>query len=166
MAAKPLHEAFNQHLNKELYSAYLYLAMAAYFESSNLEGFTSWMKLQAREEYEHAMKFWEHILDRGGNVTLLAIAQPPAKYSSPLDAFQQAHSHEQEVSKAIHELYETAVRDKDYPAEVFLQWFVTEQVEEEKNVGAIVDKLKMVGDSSAGLLMLDREVGQRVQVMQ
>lgn len=161
MPSKDLHDALNEHLNKELYAAYLYLAMAAFFESTNMPGFTSWMRAQAKEEYSHAMKFWQYVTDRGGKVTLLAIDQPPSKYRSPLDAFQQALAHEQEVSEAINKLYGRAVDERDYASEVFLQWFVSEQVEEEKNAQQIVDTLKMVGEDSASLLMIDREMGTR-----
>ncbi|MFN2389626.1 MAG: ferritin [Actinomycetota bacterium] len=161
MPSKDLQDAMNTHLNQELYSAYLYLAMAANFEAANLPGFAGWMRAQAKEEYAHAMKFWDYIYDRGGRVTLLAIAEPPAKYKAPLDAFQKAFDHEKEVTRAIHELYGRAVAEKDYASEVFLQWFVSEQVEEEKSAGQIVDTLKMVGDSMASLLMFDRELGAR-----
>ncbi len=161
MASKDLKDAMNKHLNKELYSAYLYLSMAAYFEAGNLPGFAGWMRAQAKEEYEHGMKFWTYIYDRGGSVTLLAIDQPPSQFGSCLDAFSQAYEHEKEVTSDIHELYRRAVADKDYASEVFLQWFVSEQVEEEKTAGQIVDTLKMVGDSSAALLMLDREMSAR-----
>ncbi len=161
MASKDLQDAMNKHLNKELYSAYLYLAMAAYFESTNLPGFAGWMRAQAKEEYQHAMKFWDYIYDRSGAVTLLTIAEPPAKFKTPYDAFKQAFDHEKEVTAQIHELYGRAVADKDYASEVFLQWFVSEQVEEEKTSGQIVETLKMVGDSTASLLMFDRELGAR-----
>ncbi len=161
MPSKDLQDALNEHLNKELYAAYLYLAMAAYFESTNMPGFTAWMRAQAREEYGHAMKFWTYISDRGGRVTLLAIDQPPSQYRSPLDAFEQALAHEQEVSEAINKLYGRAVDERDYASEVFLQWFISEQVEEEKSAQQIVDTLKMVGDDPASLLMLDREMGGR-----
>lgn len=161
MPSKDLQDALNEHLNQELYAAYLYLAMAAHFEATNMPGFTAWMRSQAREEYGHAMKFWEYIYDRGGEVTLLAIDQPPSKYKSPLDAFEQALAHEQAVTEAINKLYGRVVDERDYASEVFLQWFVSEQVEEEKTAGQIVDTLKMVGDSPASLLLLDREMSAR-----
>ena len=161
MARKDLHDAMNEHLSKELYSAYLYLSMAAYFESVNLPGMTTWMRAQAKEEYQHAMLFWEHISDRGARVTLLALDKPPSGFTSPLDAFQQALDHEKEVTKEINELYAQAAAASDYASQAFLQGFVTEQVEEEKTATQIVDTLKMVGDNSAALLMFDRELGQR-----
>ncbi len=161
MPTKDLAAALNVHLNKELYSAYSYLAMAAYFEQTNFPGFASWMDAQSKEEYVHAMKFWRHLYDTGSHVTLLAIEQPRSDYSSPLDAFEQALKAEQEVTATIHDLYGRAVTEKDYPAQVFLQWFITEQVEEEKTAMQIVDTLKMNGDSPAGLLIIDRELGSR-----
>lgn len=161
MARRDLQEAMNEHLSKELYSAYLYLAMAAYFESINLPGMTNWMRAQAKEEYQHAMLFWEFISDRGGRVTLLAIDKPPASFGSPLEAFQEALDHEKEVSKEINDLYGQAAAANDYASQAFLQGFVTEQVEEEKTATQIVDTLKMVGDNPAALLMFDRELGQR-----
>ncbi|HVF53427.1 MAG TPA: ferritin [Actinomycetota bacterium] len=161
MLSKGLQEAMNKHLNKELYSAYTYLAMGAYFEDANFPGFAAWMKEQASEEYVHAMKFWEHIYDTGGSVTLLAIDAPRTEYTSPLDAFQQALASEKEVTTAIHDLYGHAVEEKDYPSQVFLQWFITEQVEEEKMATQIVEQLRMAGDSPATLLLIDREMGSR-----
>ncbi|MFN2526622.1 MAG: ferritin [Actinomycetota bacterium] len=161
MASKDLYEAMNNHLNKELYSAYLYLAMAAHFESVNLPGFAAWMNSQAKEEYGHAMQFWTYIYDRGGSVTLLAIDQPPSKYGSPLEAFEQALAHEKDVTEDIHKLYARASDEKDYASEVFLQSFISEQVEEEKTASQIVETLKLVGDSTASLLMYDRELAQR-----
>lgn len=161
MRDKSFGAALNQHLNNELYSAYLYLAMAAYFEATSFPGFAHWMKQQAKEEYQHAMKFWDFIYDTGGSVNLLAVAEPKAAYASPLAAFRDALEHEREVTRAIHSLYERALRDKDYPAQVFLQWFINEQVEEEKTAGAIVDSLTKLGDSSASILLFDRELGSR-----
>lgn len=154
-------DALNEHVNKELYSAYLYLAMAAHFEASSFPGFSHWMKQQAKEEYAHAMKFWNFIYDTGGTVRLLRIEEPKASYTSPLDAFRDALEHEREVTKAIHDLYARALEEKDYPAQVFLQWFVNEQVEEEKTAGYIVDSLTKLGDSSASILLFDRELGGR-----
>ncbi len=161
MSSKSLSEALNIHLNKELYSAYSYLGMAAYFEGANFPGFAAWMNAQAQEENVHAMKFWEFIYDTGGHVTLLAIDKPRSDYGSPLDAFQHALKAEQDVTTAIHALYGSAVDEKDYAAQVFLQWFITEQVEEEKTASQIVETLKMNGDSTAGLLIFDRELGSR-----
>lgn len=153
--------ALNDQINHELYSAYLYLSMAAYFESKNLPGFANWMKVQAQEETGHAMKFYEFILDRGGVVTLKAIAQPPTDFKSPLEVFKQSLEHEKKVTALINKLYEQALTDKDYPAQVMLQWFIDEQVEEEKNASEIIARLEMIGDSKGSLLYLDHELGKR-----
>ena len=161
MTSKALEQAMNKQLNKELYSGYLYLAMAAHFEATNMPGFASWMRAQSNEENAHAMKFWEFIYDRGGEVALLAIDQPPSKFKSPVDAFEQALRAEQDNTAEINKLYEMAVDEKDYAAQVFLQMFISEQVEEEKLASDVVDTLKMVGDSPSALLMLDREMGNR-----
>jgi ferritin len=161
LATKDLHAVMNQHLAKELYAAYLYLSMAAYFESENLLGMAGWMRAQSGEEYQHAMKFWEHISDRGGRVRLLAIDEPPSDFKGALDAFEQALAHERQVTAEIDKLYERAEEEHDHAAEVFLQWFITEQVEEEKTAQQMVDTLKMAEDSPAALLMLDREFGSR-----
>ena len=161
MLSPALRDAFNEHLKQELYSAYLYLAMAAYCESINLPGFAHWMLLQAEEEREHAMKFYRFIHDRGGRVILPAIPQPPSEFASPAALFEQALAHEQEVTTMIHHLYGRAVDEGDYPSQVFLQGFVAEQVEEEKTASALVETLRMVGEDKVGLLMLDRELGAR-----
>lgn len=161
MTSKALEAAMNKQLNKELYSGYLYLAMAAHFEATNMPGFAAWMRAQSNEENTHAMKFWEFIYARGGEVALLAIDQPPSKFKNPIGAFEQALKAEQDNTAEIDKLYEMAVAEKDYAAQVFLQLFIAEQVEEEKMASDVVDTLKMVGDSSAALLMLDREMGNR-----
>jgi ferritin len=151
----------NVQIREELYSAYLYLSMAAHFESANLPGFATWMKKQAGEEQEHAMKFFEHIHDRGGKVTLHAIAQPPVDFKTPLSIFEQVLEHEKVVTGRIHLLYKLAVEGKDYASQTFLTWFVNEQVEEEKNATQIVESLKMMGDSANALFMLDSVLGKR-----
>lgn len=161
MTSRSLQEAMNKQLNKELYSGYLYLAMAAYFEATNFPGFAAWMRAQSQEENAHAMKFWEFIYDRGGEVTLLAIDQPPSTFKSPVDAFEQALAAEQDNTAEIHKLYEAAVDEKDYASQVFLQLFIAEQVEEEKMASDHLDTLRRIGDSSAALLILDREMGNR-----
>ena len=161
MISKSVQEALNEQIKNELYSAYLYLAMAAHFESSNLPGFAHWMKIQAAEEVKHSMKFFEYINERGGKVTLKAIDQPPTNYKTPLDIFKSAYEHEQKVTAMIHKLYELSLKENDYPSQVMLQWFVKEQVEEEKTAGDIVEQLKMAGDSSAALLMADRQFAAR-----
>ena len=161
MLQRPIEDAMNAHLNQELYSAYVYLSMAAYCESINFPGFAHWMRIQSEEESAHAMKFYDFINDRNGRVVLRAIEQPPVEFSSPLDVFQQALEHEQQVSEMINQLYGLAVQHNDYPSQAFLQWFVTEQVEEEKVGGQIVETLKMIGDDKVALLMLDKELAAR-----
>jgi ferritin len=154
-------QALNDQVQKELHSAYIYLSMAAYFEAENLPGAAHWMRRQAGEEQEHAMKIYDFIHDRGGRVTLQAIDAPPATFASPLAVFEASYAHEQKVTKSIHDLYALAVKEADYPTQVMLQWFIDEQVEEEKNASAIVAQLQMVGDSPAALFMIDRQLAAR-----
>ena len=161
MIGNKIEQAFNGQINAELYSSYLYLAMAAYFESVNLDGFAHWMRLQAKEEDAHAMKFFDHIVERGGRVALQAIDAPPAQWDSPLAAFENAYQHEQKVTAMIHDLVNLAGDEKDHAANAFLQWFVTEQVEEEASADQVVQQLKRVGDAPHALLMLDRALAQR-----
>ena len=158
---KTVQDAMNDQIKNELYSAYQYLAMSAYCESMNLPGFAHWMRVQFQEEMEHALKFYDFIQARRGRVLLRAIEQPVNDFHSPLEAFEQALEHEQKVTSQINDLYELAVSENDYASQTFLQWFVTEQVEEEKNVGDVVETLKMVGDQSEALFLLDRELSKR-----
>jgi len=161
MLSKIMQDALNEQIKHEFYSSYLYLAMSGYFETLNLPGFAHWMRAQSGEEYEHAMRLFDFVNDRDGSVELQALDQPPSEFQSPLDAFQQALEHERKISGLIHNLYALAVREKDYPAQVHLQWFVNEQVEEEKNATQIVEQLKLAGNDSAALLMLDSTLGTR-----
>lgn len=161
MFSSAMEKAINDQIQKELYSAYVYLSMAAYFEANNLTGAASWMHLQHQEEQVHAMKFFDFINDRGGRVVLQAIQQPPTDFASPLAVFEGALAHEQMVSKSIHDLYALAVKENDYPTQAMLQWFINEQVEEEKNASAIVAQLRMIGDSPAALFMIDQQLGAR-----
>jgi ferritin len=161
MLAKTMQDALNEQIQKEYHSSYLYLAMAAYCEASNLPGSAQWMRIQSQEELAHAMKLFEHMVDRGGRVTLQAIPQPPAEYKSALDVFEKVLAHEQLVTASIHKLYALALKENDYPGQVMLQWFVTEQVEEEKNAGQVVEQLKAIGESKNGLFMVDRGLGKR-----
>ena len=161
MLSQRMQDALNKQIEHEFYSSFVYLAMSAHFERGNLPGFARWMRLQAGEEYTHAMKIFDHILDRGGAVALPAIATPPSKFETPLSVFDQALHHERAVTKSIHDLYELAVTERDYPARVFLDWFVNEQVEEEKSAELVVEQLKMIGEDRPALLMLDRELGTR-----
>ena len=154
-------DAVGEQIKHEFYSAYLYLSMAGSFEVANLPGFAHWMRQQSREEVEHAIKFFDFLLDRGEHVQLRAIEEPPYAFRSPLDTFEQALEHEKEITARIHDLYELAVRENDYPAQVFLNWFVTEQVEEEKSATEIVERLRMAGEDGAALFLLDSELGNR-----
>ena len=156
-----IEQALNDQVQKEFHSAYIYLSMSAYFEAENLTGAASWMRKQAGEEQEHALKIFDFILDRGGHVALQAISQPAAEYASPLAVFENAYAHERKVTQSIHDLYALALRENDYPTQVMLQWFIDEQVEEEKTSSAIMAQLKMVGDSPAALLMIDRQLAAR-----
>lgn len=151
--------ALNEQIKSELYSSYFYLSASGYLESINLSGFARWMRLQYQEEVTHAMKIFDFMLDRGSRPILQAIEKPPDTFQSPLDAFTQALQHERCVTAAIHRLYALAVQEKDYPAQVLLQWFIAEQVEEEKSVSKIAEELKMAGNNSSTLLLLNSTVG-------
>jgi ferritin len=162
MLSTALQSGFNDQIQKEFYSSYLYLAMAAHFETVNLPGFASWMKKQADEERSHAMRLWQHVYDRGGKVELTAIEQPPTAFGRPLEVIQQVLEHERKVTASINALYALALKEGDVAAQIHLQWFVSEQVEEEKNVSELVEQLKMSGDQAFGILFMDKHVlGQR-----
>ena len=154
-------DALNKQINHEFYSTYFYLSMSAYFETLNLRGFAHWMRVQSQEETSHAMKLFDYIHDRNGHVVLEAITQPPVEFQSPIDAFQRALAHERKVTETIHRLYGLAVQEKDYETQVELQWFIAEQVEEEKQARQILDQLKLIGDHGAALYLLDKELGER-----
>ncbi len=158
---KTIQDALNRQLHDELSAAYSYLAMSAYCTAQNLNGFAHWLRIQAREEAGHAMRLYDFVQDRGGRVTLDAVDRPPADYQSALDVAEQALRHEQRVSTAINDLYGLTVQEKDWASQAFLQWFVTEQVEEEKTATQLVETLRMIGNDRAGLVMLDRELGTR-----
>ena len=164
MISKTVQDAINEQIKNELYSAYLYLSMAAYFESLNLSGFTNWMKVQASEEQGHAMKFFEYVFERGGRVQLKAIDQPPFEWKSAMDAFEQVLEHERKVTAMIHSLYALALKESDYASQIMLQWFITEQVEEEKNAAQIIDTLKLIDAHGTAVLMLDKQLGKRGKV--
>jgi ferritin len=161
MLDKEMESALNNQLNAEMYSAYLYLSMAAYFQSINLGGFANWMRVQNQEEMVHAMKFYDFINERGGRVTLKPIDVPATQWESPLAAFEAAYAHEQKVTGLINNLVETALEKRDHATNIFLQWFVSEQVEEEDSANEIVQKINLVGEAKGGMFMLDRELGQR-----
>ena len=158
---KKLLEKMNDQLNKEIASFHLYLAMAAYLEANNLPGFGKWMQKQAHEELSHAMKFFEFINDRGDQVSIEALEKPEGDYKSVKDLFDKTLAHEQKVTASINDLYDAARAADDKAAEVFLHWFISEQVEEEKSVNDVLAVLEMVKDNSPGLIMLDRQMGAR-----
>ena len=161
MIGKKMQDAINEQIQAEIYSSYLYLSMSAYFHAEGSDGMAKWMRVQSAEETEHAMKFFDHIVDREGRVELLAIDQPEKEWSSPLEAFQAAYKHEQYITGRINNLVKIAAEENDNPASILLQWFVAEQVEEEANASKIVQTLERIGDSGNGLIMLDRELGKR-----
>ena len=162
MFTQKLQDAINEQINAELYSAYIYLSMAADLEDKNLPGFAHWMRLQHDEEQVHAMKLFDFMLDRGARVALKAIGEPQSTWGSVLEVFEGALAHEQKVTALIHALYKLALEENDYPTQSLLQWFIDEQVEEEKNAGDAVAQLQMMGDFGPGLLMMDREMAQRM----
>lgn len=161
MMKKKMQDAFNQQINEELYSAYLYASMRAYFESLNLKGFSHWMSIQVQEEMIHARKFVQFIYDRCGRVQLKALKQPDWEWASPLAVFEAGYKHECHITECINKLATLALKEDDHAARVFLEWFVTEQVEEEANADAMVQNLKLAKDNASALFLLDREAGQR-----
>lgn len=163
MLSQKIQDAFNQQLNAELYSAYLYVSMSAYFDSTNLKGMASWMRIQASEEVQHALKFYNFIDERGGRVLLAPIDGPKTAWQSALEVFEETCEHEAKVTGLINELVDLSIKEKDHAANAFLQWFVTEQVEEEATPREIADKLKLAGNHAGALFMIDQQLGQRVQ---
>ena len=161
MIGKKMEVALNEQINAELYSSYLYLSMSAYLESLNLRGFAHWMRVQAREEEGHALKIYDHIIERGGRVTLGAVEAPPTEWDSPLAVFEQVASHEQKVTGLINELVDLATSENDHATRSFLQWFVAEQVEEEDAANQVLEKFKLVAAAPGGLFMIDRELAER-----
>ena len=162
MIGEKMQEALNEQINAELYSAYLYLSMAAYFESVNLASFANWMRVQTKEEVAHAMKIYDFVNEADGRVTLKAIDQPQTEWQSPLAAFEATSKHEQKVTELINNLVKLAIEEKDQATNNFLQWFVNEQVEEEESAQEMVSKIKLTEGNSQALHMLDKEMGQRV----
>jgi ferritin len=161
MIKDKIREAFNQQIKEELESAYVYMSMAAWFHSQGLDGMAQWMKSQTVEEITHAMKFFDHLVERDGRVEMLPLGIKKTEWSSPLEAFQDAYKHEQHITGKINELVGLCNQENDYAANAMLQWFVTEQVEEEASTSKVVHELEMVGGKGNGLLMLDRELGRR-----
>jgi ferritin len=161
MISKTMEQALNKQVNRELYSAYLYLAMSSYFESVNMKGFAKWMRIQAKEEQVHALKIYDYIIARGGTVALLDIEAPKAKWSSAGTVFDEVYAHEQKVTAMIHGLVDLAIKEKDHATFEMLQWFVKEQVEEEEHASEIVNQIKIVGDIVGHLFHLDHQLGKR-----
>lgn len=161
MLKPAIQDALNKQINEELFSSYLYLSMAAYFESTNLKGMAQWMRFQAQEELGHAMKFIDYVNERDGRVLLAAIKAPETNWQGPADVFQHVYEHECRISGLINQLADLALTEKDHATGTILQWFITEQVEEEATALDVVGKLKLVGDNGVAIFMLDAELGQR-----
>jgi ferritin len=164
MINKKMFDALNEQIKNELESAYIYLSMVAYFHSRNLDGMAHWMRCQVHEETIHAMKFFDHLINRGGELVLLDLKQLKTTWKSPLEPWKDAYAHEQFITAKIHNLIKIARAENDYTAEPMLAWFANEQIEEESNTDKVVRQLEMVGDSKEGLFMLDRELGTRIFV--
>ncbi|MGD0835488.1 MAG: ferritin [Polyangia bacterium] len=162
MIAKKIQDAINTQINLEQYSAQLYLAMSAHCEGKSFRGFAHWLRVQAEEETKHAMKLARFLLDRGGRLELASIAAPPSDFGSVTQTFEKILEHEKTITGKIGSLFELSRTEKDWAAEIALQWYVTEQVEEEANVGQIVDQLKAVGEQGGGIWYLDSKMGKRV----
>ena len=161
MLSKEMEKEMNEQVNKELYSAYLYLAMAAQLEAQNLDGFANFFKIQAQEEVGHALKFYAYINGRGNRVLLDAIDKPQAEFSDVEEIFDISYKHEQFVTQRIHKLVDLAIKESDHASKTFLDWFVTEQVEEEASMDNVLQKIRMVGKAGHALLMLDAQLGKR-----
>jgi len=159
--SKKLEKAFNEQINAEIHSYYLYLSMSAWFSSKGYDGMAGWMKEQSQEEMTHAMKFYDYINERGGTVKLTTIEGPKTTFKSPLEIYKAALAHEEYITGRINKLYKMAVAEEDFAAQSFLNWFVDEQVEEEATAQAVVDQMMMVKDHPGGLFMMDRELGKR-----
>jgi ferritin len=162
MIPESVNEAINEQIKNELESYYIYLSMAAYFHSVSLDGMAHWMRAQAHEEMIHAMKFMDHLIDRGGRVKLMDLRQLKTQWQSPLEAWEDAYKHEQFISSKINDLTTVSREARDYPSEPLLAWFAAEQIEEEATSGKIADEVAMIGDAKSGMILLDRELGARV----
>lgn len=161
MISAKLQKAINNQIQAEMYSANLYLSMSGYCMSQNLKGFSNWLRVQYQEETAHALKLLDYLLERGGEVELQAIEAPPAEFGKPVEVFEKVLAHEEHVTSLINKLYEVAAEEKDVAAQIFLQWFVTEQVEEEASAGDILAQLRMIGDKTGGIFFLDKELAAR-----
>jgi ferritin len=162
MISKKMAQALNKQLNNELYSAYLYLSMSSYANTAGLKGAANWFMVQYQEEMVHFMKFYDYINSQGFHVELGTMDAPPSEFSSLMSVYEQVLTHEQFITKSINDWMELAVKEKDHATQIFLQWFVTEQVEEEASAGDVIARLKMAGETGAGLLMVDGELAARV----
>lgn len=161
MIKEKILKALNKQLNEELYSSYAYLAMSAHFTSQSFDGCAHWLRLQSQEEYGHAMKIFDYIHQRDGKVSLAKVDPPKTNWKAPLDIFKEAYEQEVSVTKSINSIVDLSISEKDHATHNFMQWFVSEQVEEESTALRILDKVKFIGDNKNGLLLLDRELGQR-----
>ncbi len=161
MISKTMQDAFNEQIKNEFYSAYLYLSMSAYFESINMPGSAKWMRTQFGEEQMHALKMVDFVVDRGGNVALKAIDAPQAAFASPIAPWELVLEHERKVTSLIHKLYEQAVKENDYASQTMLTWFITEQVEEEKNATLMLERFRQAGTNAATLLLMDSHFTKR-----
>lgn len=161
MLKSTLENALNDQIDKEIASAHLYLSMAAHFEHERFSGFANWLKVQSKEEMGHAMRLFDYLLDRGGRVVLGGIDAPPAQFGTHVEVFEQVFAHERTVTDSINKLYELAVEERDYPTQSMLQWFINEQVEEERSAEDILDKLRMIEGHPGSLIFLDKELGKR-----
>ena len=164
MLSKKMEEALNEQLNKEIYSAYLYLSMSAHSTNIGLPGFANWFMVQYKEEMDHAVKIYNYINEQGGKVKLKTVEEPPSEFKDAMDMFEKTLEHEQFITKSIHNLMELAIEEKDHATQIFLRWFVTEQVEEEGNDNEILAKLKLAGSKGNGLFMIDKELASRVYI--
>ncbi len=164
MISEKMEKAINDQINAEMWSAYLYLSMSAYFLDQNLSGFANWMKVQYQEEVSHAMKFFGYLAERGGRVTLKPISEVPVEWSGPVEIFEETLKHERHVTSLINNLMNIAFDERDHASVSFLQWFIDEQVEEESNADEILKQLRMIGDQKHGIFFLDRELGSRTFV--
>jgi ferritin len=160
MLGKKIVEELNDQVNREFYSAYFYLSMSAYSDFLGLKGFANWFLMKHQEETQHAMKVYKYILDQGAQIALLPVKQPPSTFDSPLIMFEETLAHEQAVTQRFNELTDIAVTEKDHATQIFLQWFITEQIEEEAIVSEIINKIKLVGGKGDGLFMIDNQLGQ------
>ncbi len=162
MLSKKMEKELNEQINREMYSAYLYMSMSSHSNSIGLTGFANWFMVQYNEEMEHAMKIYDYVNSQGGKVKLMAIDEPLSDFKNPMDMFQKTLKHEQFITKCINELVDLSINEKDHATQIFLQWFVTEQIEEEGNDNDIISKLELAGSKGNGLFMIDKELSIRV----